>query len=117
MAGDFNCTDSSDVQRFLLGECLLNNCESKPCWFDLALSYAELTNTGVEDTLDFRKNPRFQKNTIEVNARFDRILLRNTYPQAFPTLNSCSVFGQTIYKDIELAASDHYGIAVELEHE
>ena len=115
MAGDFNCTDSSDVQRFLLGECSLNNCESMPCWFDLALSYAELSNTSVEDTLNFRENPRFKKNTIEVNARFDRILLRNTYPQEFPTLNICGIFGKTIYEDIALAASDHYGVVVEME--
>lgn len=116
MAGDFNCTDSSDVQRFLLGECSLNNCEAMPCWFDLALSYAELTNTRAEATLNFRENPRFKKNTIEVNARFDRILLRNTYPQEFPTLNSCGIFGKTIYEDIALAASDHYGVVVEMEY-
>ena len=41
LVGDFNCNDSADVQRFLRGECLLGNCESTPCWFDLALSYAE----------------------------------------------------------------------------
>ena len=86
MTGDFNCTDTSDVQRFLLGECTLNNCEAKPNWFDLAQAYAELSNTIAENTLDFRENPRFKKNTIEVNARFDRILLRNTYPKELPPL-------------------------------
>lgn len=115
MAGDFNCNDSSDVQRFLRGECLLNNNESNPCWFDLALSYAELSNTKVEHTLNFRENPRFKNNTIEINSRFDRILLRNTYPYEFPILSKCSIFGKTIYKDIELAASDHYGLVVEIE--
>ena len=34
----------------------------------------------VECTLNFRENPRFRNNTIETNVRFDRILLRNTYP-------------------------------------
>lgn len=53
MAGDFNCSDFSDVQRFLLGECTLNNCESLPCWFDLASAYAEITDKEAEDTLDF----------------------------------------------------------------
>lgn len=115
MAGDFNCNDSSDVQRFLSGECLLNNCESKPCWFDLALSYAELSNANVEYTLNFRENPRFKYNTIETNSRFDRILLRNTYPHDFPVLSKCSIFGKTIYEDIALAASDHYGVIVEIE--
>lgn len=115
MVGDFNCTDSSDVQRFLLGECSLNNRESVPCWFDLASSYAELTNTNIEYTLNFRENPRFKNNTIEVNSRFDRILLRNTYPHEFPVLNMCKIFGKTIYKDIALAASDHYGVVAEIE--
>ena len=115
MAGDFNCSDTSDVQRFLNGECLLNHRESKPCWFDLALSYAELSNTKVDNTLNFRENPRFKNNTIEINARFDRILLRNTYPCDFPVLSKCTVFGQKIYEDINLSASDHYGVAVEVE--
>lgn len=115
MLGDFNCNDSSDVQRFLRGECLLNNCESRPCWFDLALSYAELTNTNAEYTLNFRENPRFKINTIETNSRYDRILLRNTYPCDFPILRKCTLFGQTIYNDINLSASDHYGVVVEIE--
>ena len=115
MAGDFNCNDSSDVQRFLRGECLLDNRESKPCWFDLALSHAELTKSEAECTLNFRENPRFKHNTIETNARFDRILLRNTYPCDFPILNKCTVFGQTIYEDINLSASDHYGVVVEID--
>ena len=115
MVGDFNCSDSSDVQRFLNGECVLRNCESMPCWYDLALSYAELTDTNPEYTLNFRENPRFKHNTIETNARFDRILLRNTYPSDFPILKECIIWGQTIYKDINLSASDHYGLMVKIE--
>ena len=115
MAGDFNCSDFSDVQRFLLGECTLNNCESLPCWFDLASAYAEITDKKSENTLDFRKNPRYKGNTVETNSRFDRILLQNTYPQQFPVLSRCNVFGTAIYEDIALAASDHYGVVVEME--
>lgn len=115
MAGDFNCSDFSDVQRFLLGECTLNNCEALPCWFDLASAYAEITGKKAENTLDFRKNPRFKGNTVETNSRFDRILLQNTYPQQFPVLSGCNVFGTAIYEDIALAASDHYGVVVEME--
>ena len=115
MAGDFNCSDFSDVQRFLLGECTLNNCEALPCWFDLASAYAEITGKKAENTLDFRKNPRFKGNTVETNSRFDRILLQNTYPQQFPVLSGCNVFGTAIYEDIALAASDHYGVGVEME--
>lgn len=115
MAGDFNCSDFSDVQRFLLGECTLNNCEALPCWFDLASAYAEITDKEAEDTLDFCRNPRFKGNTVETNSRFDRILLQNTYPQQFPVLSRCNVFGTAIYEDIALAASDHYGVVVEME--
>lgn len=115
LAGDFNCGATSDVYRFLTGDCLLNQQEANPVWYDLAASYAELTNTNLEPTLNFRENPRFQNNTIELNARFDRILLRNTYPCKFPTLKKCMVFGKTIYRDIKLSASDHYGVAVDIE--
>ena len=115
LAGDLNCGDTSDVQRFLKGDCLLGHCEAKPRWFDLALAYAELTSTSAEPTLNFRRNPRFRHNTIETNARVDCIWLRNTYPQGFPELKNCMLFGQHVYEDIALAASDHYGVAVEIE--
>lgn len=115
MAGDFNCTDTSDVHRFLTGECLIDHMEADPRWYDLASSYAELTNSKIEPTLNFRENPRFRHNTIELNSRFDRILLRNTYPCEFPMLRKCSIFGKTIYKDINLSASDHYGVMVDME--
>lgn len=114
MAGDFNCTDTSDVHRFLKGECLLNGAEANPCWFDLACAYAEINHAQAECTLNFRENPRFRKNMIETNSRVDRILLRNPYQGEFPSLKMCMAFGQTVYEDIGLAASDHYGVAVEI---
>lgn len=114
LAGDFNCSDTSDVQRFLTGDCSLKNMEANPCWYDLALSYASSTGTNRECTLNFRENPRFQNNTIETNSRVDRILLRNTYPCRFPILKECSLFGKRIYQDIGLSASDHYGIVIEI---
>lgn len=97
-----NCTDTSDVQRFLIGDCSLTNVEAAPCRYDLALN--------------FRENPRFMNNTIELNARFDRILLRNTYPYEFPMLKECSVFGKRIYTDINLSASNHYGVVMEMDY-
>ncbi|BCN30746.1 endonuclease/exonuclease/phosphatase family protein [Anaeromicropila herbilytica] len=114
MMGDFNCSDNSDVQRYLLGECTLYNSEVNPCFYDLADTYAEITNTKVESTLNFRENPRFQKNSIEKNQRFDRILLRNPYPVEFPVLNNCYVWGKQVYENIALAASDHYGILIDI---
>ena len=115
LAGDFNCSDTSDVHRFLVGDCLLANTEANPSWHDLALSYADLTKSSAECTLNFRENPRFKNNTIEPNVRFDRILLRNTYPCEFPVLKDCSVFGKKIYNDINLSASDHYGVIIEVD--
>jgi endonuclease/exonuclease/phosphatase family metal-dependent hydrolase len=115
LAGDFNCNETSDVNRFLLGECLLEGKETKRNWFDLAVSYAERNHTLPESTLNFMENPRFINNTIEVNSRFDRILLRNTYPMEFPVFQDCHVFGKKVYSETKLAASDHYGVSVDIE--
>lgn len=115
LAGDFNCTETSDVNRFLLGECLLGGKESKYGWYDLALSYAERIMSKPDCTLNFKENPRFTNNTIEVNSRVDRIMLRNTYPKEFPTLKDCHIFGQKIYDETKLAASDHYGVLAEID--
>lgn len=113
--GDFNCGVSSDIHRMMLGECTINGIEANPCYYDLAFSYADITGNKVCDTLDFRENPRFRGNTIETNQRFDRIMLRNTYPNDFPVLLDSNIFGTKVYEDIGLAASDHYGVYVQLE--
>ena len=113
--GDFNGNPSSDVQRFLEGECLLQGAEANPRWYDLAAAYGERINVKPEDTLNFQENPCFHGNTMETNARFDRILLRNPYPEKFPRLKMCAVFGKKVYDEIGLAASDHYGVVAELE--
>lgn len=115
LAGDFNCSETSDVNRFLLGECLLDEKEAKCNWFDLALSYAERIQTQPECTLNFMENPRFVNNTIEINSRVDRIMLRNTYPVEFPILKECHIFGRKVYAETRLAASDHYGVSVDIE--
>ena len=85
----------------------------------LAEAFAEITDTAIYPTLNFRENPRwgaFQKrNTIEVSRRFDFIMLKNPYPEAFPTLKKYGIFGRDISKETGLAASDHYGVCVELE--
>lgn len=112
--GDFNCSATSDLQRMLLGECTIDKTEANPCFFDLAYSFASIANRKTKDTLNFRKNPRFTGNTIEINQRFDRIMLQNTYPNEFPELYECDIFGTRVYEDIQLSASDHYGVYVKL---
>lgn len=112
--GDFNCSENSSVQRFLLGESSLINAEANPYWYDLASAYAELSNTPLDPTLNFRENPRWKgKNSIETNQRFDRILMKNTYPNEFPKLEKVFVFGKDVSKS-GYCASDHYGVCAEL---
>ncbi len=66
-----------------------------------------------------RENPRWSvveaKNTVEVNQRVDWIMLKNPYPAGLPQLKACSLFGTDISEETGLAASDHYGVAAELE--
>lgn len=113
--GDFNCGDNSDVIRMMLGDCSIKGIEENPCFYDLASASAQLSNSCVKDTLNFRENPRFCNNTVEVNQRFDRIFLCNTYPGTFPKLIECDIFGTKIYPEIEMAASDHYGVYAKIE--
>lgn len=117
LVGDFNSGNHSDVFRMIMGECSLYEKEANPCFYDLALASAQLNDATVKNTLNFLNNPRFQNNTIEINQRFDRIFLRNTYPGKFPRLINCDIFGTKIYPEINLSASDHYGVYAVMESE
>ncbi|MBQ8169062.1 endonuclease/exonuclease/phosphatase family protein [bacterium] len=115
MLGDFNCSVNSSVHQYLLGQSSLLGEEANPYWYDLAESYAGTTQTSPEITLDFKNNPRWVGvNTIEINQRFDRILLQNTYPKTYPVLKNFTVFGKEISLQTGMAPSDHYGVCVEL---
>lgn len=115
--GDFNNSENSSIYRFLKNEQSLQGCETY--FFDLAEAFAEATETAILPTLNFRENPRWgvvqKKNTIEVSRRFDFIMLKNPYPEDFPLLKKYGIFGRDISKETGLAASDHYGVYVELE--
>lgn len=116
LMGDFNCSEKSSVYRFLTNEQSLLGADAY--YFDLAEAYAETNETKVLATLNFRENPRWgvaePKNLIEVNQRFDWILLKNPYPNQLPELKNCTLFGTKISQTTHLAASDHYGIMVEI---
>jgi len=114
LMGDFNCGDNSDVIRVLMGDCSLQGKVATLCFYDLGLAYATRQGIRAKDTLDFCRNPRFQGNTIEVNQRYDRIFLKNTYPKEFPQLLESNIFGTKVYEQIGLAASDHYGVYAKL---
>lgn len=114
--GDFNSSENSSIHRFLTNEQSLLGADAY--YFDLAEVSAEISKTKTLATLNFRENPRWGiaevKNTIEVNQRFDWILLKNPYPIELPELKECVLFGTEISKETGLAASDHYGIMVEM---
>lgn len=117
LTGDFNSSENSSVHRFLTNEQSLLGADAY--YFDLAEAAAEMSGTKALATLNFRENPRWgiggPKNTIEVNQRFDWILLKNPYPVELPVLKNCMLFGTEIAKETNLAASDHYGVMVEIE--
>ena len=112
LAGDFNCSDTSAVHRFLCGEQSLSGHDAY--FFDLAEAYAEQTGIPAAPTLDFRKNPRWgivdPPNTFEKNQRFDRILLANPNPARMPVLREFGQFGHEISEVTHLAPSDHFGV-------
>lgn len=117
LMGDFNGSAHSAVHRFLTNEQSLMGADAY--YFDLAEAFAEISGTKAPATLNFRENPRWgvteAKNTVEVNQREDWIMLKNPYPAGLPQLKECSLFGTDISKETGLAASDHYGVAAELE--
>ena len=117
LMGDFNSSADSSVHRFLTNNQSL--LENDAYFYDLAEAFAEITETNPPATLNFRKNPRWgviqPLNTIEVNQRFDWIMLKNPYPLEFPVLKECRLFGTEISEKTRLAASDHYGVWTEIE--
>ena len=117
LAGDFNCSDTSSVQRFLCGEQSLLGHDAS--YFDLAEAYADMTGIPPSPTLDFRHNPRWgvidPPNSLEKNQRFDRILLANPYPNPAPMLTNFGVFGHEISEKTHLAPSDHLGVYADLD--
>lgn len=117
LMGDFNSSENSSVYRFLTGQQSLLDADAY--YFDLAEVSAEMDGTKAPATLNFRENSRWgisqSKNTIEINQRFDWILLKNPYPAELPELKDCIIFGTDISEETHLAASDHYGVMAEIE--
>lgn len=119
ITGDFNCSVNSSVHRYLKGDQSL--WESDAYFVDLAEAYAEIEGSVPAATLNIRENPRYKNfegvstNTIEINQRYDRILLKNPFPKDYPTLKSCGIFGTKVSPITNLCASDHYGVFVDLE--
>jgi len=121
IAGDYNCSENSSVHRYLKGDQSLRG--SDAYFVDLAETFAEIEGESPAATLNVRNNPRYRDekgnstNTIEINQRYDRILLKNPFPKAYPRLTSCGIFGTKISPVTKLCASDHYGVFADLEFE
>lgn len=117
LAGDFNCSDTSSVHRFLCGEQSLFGHDAY--YFDLAEAYADLTGIPPSPTLDFRNNPRWgvidPPNSLEKNQRFDRILIANPYPNPAPMLTKFGIFGREVSRETSLTPSDHWGVYADLD--
>ena len=115
MLGDFNCTLTSSVHNYLLGEQSLLGQESKPYWFDLGSAYAAINRLPNRPTLDFQNNPRWTNNTIEVPFVCDRILMMNSYSRPYDAdIKNIEIFGTRVSLETGLAASDHYGVLADV---
>lgn len=114
LLGDFNGNMNSSVNRYLLGDQTINGYESNLYWYDLQSGYCVRKGTPLTPTLDFINNPRWAgKETITVPMVADRIYVMESWDDI--DMNELTIFGTEVYSDIEMTASDHYGIVVELE--
>jgi len=114
LLGDFNGNMNSSVNRYLLGDQTINGYESNLYWNDLQSGYCVRKGTSLTPTLDFINNPRWAgKETITVPMVTDRIYVMESWDDI--DMNGLVVFGTEVYPDIEMTASDHYGIVAELE--
>ena len=114
LLGDFNGNMNSSVNRYLLGDQTINGHESNLYWNDLQSGYCVRKGIALLPTLDFINNLRFAgKETIAVPMVVDRIYVMESWDDV--DMNELSIFGTEVYPDIEMSASDHYGIVVELE--
>lgn len=113
LLGDFNGNMNSSVNRYLLGDQTINGQESNLYWNDLQSGYCVRRGIPLVPTLDFIKNPRWRgKETISVPMVADRIYVMESWDDI--DMNEFAIFGTNIYPEIQMTASDHYGIVAEL---
>ena len=114
LLGDFNGNMNSSVNHYLLGDQTINGYESNLYWNDLQSGYCVRKGMPLTPTLDFINNPRWAgKETITVPMVADRIYVMESWDDV--DMNGLVIFGTEVYSDIEMTASDHYGIVAELE--
>jgi endonuclease/exonuclease/phosphatase family metal-dependent hydrolase len=117
LVGDFNSYPESSVYRFLTGQQSLLGTSTIP-FHDLPLVHARRSGTEPLPTLDFWRNPRWTNNPkLEIPARCDWILLRDTFEHQlpYPRLIDADLFGVEPSSRHGVVPSDHYGVVVDLE--
>ena len=113
LLGDFNGNMNSSVNRYLLGDQTINGYEANLYWNDLQSGYCVRKEKPLTPTLDFINNPRWRgEETIAVPMVADRIYVMESWEDI--EMNDFFIFGTNIYPEIQMTASDHYGIVVEL---
>lgn len=118
MAGDFNSSPQSSVGRFWAGEQSLAGREQR--WLDPVERWCWEQGVPAPSTLDFVRNPRWQhESTLETPARFDRVLVRDTWKQQLPSpsVRSANLFGTEPAGPARIVPSDHYGVVADLTFE
>jgi len=116
LLGDFNSYPESTVYQFLAGQQSLHGQETVP-WHDLARSWADRSGSTLPATLDFVRNPRWKTQpTLERPARFDWILLQDTYVlgAAPAEVTGAGIFADQPAPESQIVASDHYGVYAEI---
>jgi endonuclease/exonuclease/phosphatase family metal-dependent hydrolase len=114
LCGDFNSYGNSSIHRFLTGRQSLLGWSAE--WFDVAEFHAYRTGTSPLATLDFSRNPRWaNQHTLETPARFDWILIRNSYPEPHPLVHRVELFGAAPAPKAVVVPSDHYGVSADIE--
>lgn len=116
LLGDFNSNLNSSVHRFLLGDQTIDGAESNLYWNDVQSGYCARTGTPMTATLDFIHNPRWKENeNIYVPKVTDRIYVMESWYTI--AIKEFQIFGTKIFEDMEVYASDHYGITAKLQFE
>lgn len=114
LLGDFNGGLNSSAHRFLTGEQTLSGREANPCWYELSSAYAAAQRKPLPPTLDFLTNPRWGgRNRTEIPVAADRIYVM--FHEGMDDLRRVSLFGTAVSQESGYAASDHYGVAAEIE--
>ena len=113
--GDYNCSETSSVYRFLTSDMTLNGNECNTYWIDLAMVAEERYNIPREMTLDLMNNPRWKTgNVCDCSARVDLIFMHDCFPKDYPVMQAYTYFGKSVDDETGLSPSDHYGVVVDL---